>query len=519
MLKRFFKRMGRGEKGITGLETAIILIAFVVVASVFAYTVLSAGLFSTQKSQEAVYGGLEEAQTTLELKGVVLANGVAELNDNDYPLAWEYSSGNITVTRETSDKMEGSASLKGVIQAGATAGDALIWHAMESMDLTNGDTVSFFIKADADVSGNITFYLATGTDLSGTQTDNYTITCSTTNWEQHTFDLSDGDDDNAAYYGIGLSTDTTGTFYLDNVRFNDVASYAGDEVTLDTCDYPLGWVADTHATLTRETTEKMEGVGSAKVVIGADMEQDDEPIYHAMKTKDWTNGDTITFWIKADAALDGNLTFHLATGTDLSGTSTESYVINTSGTGWEKHSFTLTGGDDDNAAYYGISLSTDAEGTFYLDSIDTEANLSDNNDPMLAFAKELVFTVGNALGGEAVDFSTTTDADSDGIISDESTKNHKVVVSYSDDYTHVTDLAWTRTSIGKDDGDALLETNEKFQITVDLTYVNNNAGVLDHKKKVASNHQFQIEIKPHKGAVLTIERTLPIRVRDVMNLD
>jgi flagellin FlaB len=63
----------RHEKGITGLETAIILIAFVVVAAVFAYTVLSAGLFATQKSQEAVYSGLKEAQSTLELKGAVIA--------------------------------------------------------------------------------------------------------------------------------------------------------------------------------------------------------------------------------------------------------------------------------------------------------------------------------------------------------------------------------------------------------------------------------------------------------------
>jgi flagellin FlaB len=71
MLKKFF----RHEKGITGLETAIILIAFVVVAAVFAYTALSAGLFSTQKSQEAVYSGLKEAQSTLELRGGVI--GVA----------------------------------------------------------------------------------------------------------------------------------------------------------------------------------------------------------------------------------------------------------------------------------------------------------------------------------------------------------------------------------------------------------------------------------------------------------
>jgi len=73
MLKKVFKRFWRDEKGITGLETAIILIAFVVVAAVFAYTVLSAGLFTTQKSQEAVYSGLKEAQGSLELRGGVIA--------------------------------------------------------------------------------------------------------------------------------------------------------------------------------------------------------------------------------------------------------------------------------------------------------------------------------------------------------------------------------------------------------------------------------------------------------------
>ena len=68
-----FRKFMNHEKGITGLETAIILIAFVVVAAVFAYTALSAGLFSTQKSQEAVYSGLKEARSTLELKGGIIA--------------------------------------------------------------------------------------------------------------------------------------------------------------------------------------------------------------------------------------------------------------------------------------------------------------------------------------------------------------------------------------------------------------------------------------------------------------
>jgi len=73
MVKRFLKCMHKDEKGITGLETAIILIAFVVVAAVFAFTVLSAGLFSTEKSKEAVYSGVKEAQSTMALKGNVVA--------------------------------------------------------------------------------------------------------------------------------------------------------------------------------------------------------------------------------------------------------------------------------------------------------------------------------------------------------------------------------------------------------------------------------------------------------------
>ena len=79
MLKKLAGKMHRDERGITGLETAIILIAFVVVASVFAYTVLSAGIFSSQKGQEAVYTGLRQARSTLELKGDVVAtsNGTA----------------------------------------------------------------------------------------------------------------------------------------------------------------------------------------------------------------------------------------------------------------------------------------------------------------------------------------------------------------------------------------------------------------------------------------------------------
>ena len=38
----------------TGLEAAIVLIAFVVVAAVFAYVVLGAGFFTTQNAQKTI---------------------------------------------------------------------------------------------------------------------------------------------------------------------------------------------------------------------------------------------------------------------------------------------------------------------------------------------------------------------------------------------------------------------------------------------------------------------------------
>ena len=44
----------RDERGITGLETSIMLIAFVVVASVFAFAVLRMGIFTSTETEKAV---------------------------------------------------------------------------------------------------------------------------------------------------------------------------------------------------------------------------------------------------------------------------------------------------------------------------------------------------------------------------------------------------------------------------------------------------------------------------------
>lgn len=70
---QWIKRIHAREEGITGLETAIILIAFIMVASVFSYVVVSAGLFSSQKAKQAITAGLESIMSVIEIKGDVIA--------------------------------------------------------------------------------------------------------------------------------------------------------------------------------------------------------------------------------------------------------------------------------------------------------------------------------------------------------------------------------------------------------------------------------------------------------------
>ncbi len=73
-LLRIVAGLHNNQHGITGLETAIVLIAFVVVASVFAFAVLSTGLLSSEKSKETVLGGLEETSATLSIRGAVIGD-------------------------------------------------------------------------------------------------------------------------------------------------------------------------------------------------------------------------------------------------------------------------------------------------------------------------------------------------------------------------------------------------------------------------------------------------------------
>lgn len=65
------------EDAFTGLEAAIVLIAFIVVAAVFGYVVLGSGFMTSQKAEETVHTGVSQAMSTVQQSGGVSiqANG------------------------------------------------------------------------------------------------------------------------------------------------------------------------------------------------------------------------------------------------------------------------------------------------------------------------------------------------------------------------------------------------------------------------------------------------------------
>jgi archaeal flagellin FlaB len=118
--------------------------------------------------------------------------------------------------------------------------------------------------------------------------------------------------------------------------------------------------------------------------------------------------------------------------------------------------------------------------------------------------QEVYFTVGTTTGGDSIDFTDTS-----------GNSSNLVVISYTDAYQMFPTVNWTLTKLNTVDTDNMLDDNELFMITVDLTVVSLNA---TPEQLPGPYHTFQLELKPPTGAVLVLERTLPARVDQIVNL-
>ena len=64
----------RNRRGVTGLETAIILVAFVITAAAFAFVILNMGFITSEKAQSVIASGMSEATSAIMTDNGVVAN-------------------------------------------------------------------------------------------------------------------------------------------------------------------------------------------------------------------------------------------------------------------------------------------------------------------------------------------------------------------------------------------------------------------------------------------------------------
>ena len=77
------------RRGVTGIESAIVMIAFVIVAAALAFVVLNMGFSTTQKTKSAISSSIVESGSSLEVSGKVTGIGyvsAGKLNATIIPL-------------------------------------------------------------------------------------------------------------------------------------------------------------------------------------------------------------------------------------------------------------------------------------------------------------------------------------------------------------------------------------------------------------------------------------------------
>ena len=109
------KGQRHSHRGVIGIEAAIVLIAFVIVAAALAFVVLNMGFTATQKAKTAIIAALNEAGSAIQVSGKITATGDVtpqRLNTTNIPIkivsggASSNLDGNVTAIKFLSNTRE-----------------------------------------------------------------------------------------------------------------------------------------------------------------------------------------------------------------------------------------------------------------------------------------------------------------------------------------------------------------------------------------------------------------------------
>ncbi|MCL4395100.1 MAG: hypothetical protein M1482_09920 [Chloroflexi bacterium] len=163
MMNIKLNRVIKEERGITALETAIILIAFVVVAAIFAFTVLTTGTFLTERSKQASYSGLEEVSSSMQLEGSVVLESTGSTVVFD--LATVAGGSSVDLTKVTMTYRDTTTNQDLTFDSGTGAPSANHWTSTNTAGsaaitiLGAGDIAQITVHAPAAITANQTFSL------------------------------------------------------------------------------------------------------------------------------------------------------------------------------------------------------------------------------------------------------------------------------------------------------------------------------------------------------------------------
>jgi flagellin FlaB len=92
------RKLLKNERGIVGIEAAIVLIAFLIVAAALSYVIINMGFYITQKTKETMQSSLDESLGALQLDGLVSG----KTNNNSH-IEWLIIPVKLSVGREGLD--------------------------------------------------------------------------------------------------------------------------------------------------------------------------------------------------------------------------------------------------------------------------------------------------------------------------------------------------------------------------------------------------------------------------------
>ncbi|QLH06875.1 archaellin/type IV pilin N-terminal domain-containing protein [Nitrosopumilus ureiphilus] len=92
------------HRGVIGVESAIVMIAFVIVAAALAFVVLNMGFTTTQKAKTSIISSLDEASSSMQIAGKVIGSGdttVGKLNMTAFPIKIASGGANVNLDAKT----------------------------------------------------------------------------------------------------------------------------------------------------------------------------------------------------------------------------------------------------------------------------------------------------------------------------------------------------------------------------------------------------------------------------------